>query len=192
MTIITVDLLRHGEPVGGRIYRGGLDHALTEKGWIQMQTAVEAHNAPWQYVVTSPLKRCHSFSKGFANERGITWQQEAAFVEIGFGAWEGRSAAEIQAENPDEFKAFYADPINNTPPQAEPLLAFEQRVLRTWQNVIVAAKTTQKHHILLVAHAGVIRVILSHVLQIPLAAMYRVSIPNAALSRVTIPLDDAQ
>lgn len=37
MTGTLIDLIRHGEPAGGRRYRGhGLDDPLTEKGWSQM------------------------------------------------------------------------------------------------------------------------------------------------------------
>ena len=38
--ITTLDLMRHGEPVGGRRYRGRTDDPLSEKGWNQMWTAV--------------------------------------------------------------------------------------------------------------------------------------------------------
>jgi len=31
--ITTIDLLRHGEPVGGRMLRGSTDHPLSETGW---------------------------------------------------------------------------------------------------------------------------------------------------------------
>ena len=31
-----LDLLRHAEPKGGRLYRGNQDDALTDKGWNQM------------------------------------------------------------------------------------------------------------------------------------------------------------
>ena len=36
----TIDLLRHGEPLGGGRYRGQMDDALSEKGWQQMWQAV--------------------------------------------------------------------------------------------------------------------------------------------------------
>ncbi|MHB1590203.1 MAG: histidine phosphatase family protein [Sulfuricella sp.] len=40
MKSTTIDLIRHGEPVGGRRYRGRTDDPLSEKGWNQMWTAV--------------------------------------------------------------------------------------------------------------------------------------------------------
>ena len=38
--LTTIDLIRHGEPVGGRKYRGQTDDPLSEKGWEQMWKAV--------------------------------------------------------------------------------------------------------------------------------------------------------
>ena len=35
-----IDLLRHGEPVGGRLLRGSQDDPLTEEGWSQMRASV--------------------------------------------------------------------------------------------------------------------------------------------------------
>ena len=37
--IITVDLLRHGEPEGGDILRGRINPKLTTTGWRQMSTS---------------------------------------------------------------------------------------------------------------------------------------------------------
>jgi broad specificity phosphatase PhoE len=45
---MTLDLLRHGEPEGGRLYRGNLlDNPLSEKGWQQMQASVNGIVRSW-------------------------------------------------------------------------------------------------------------------------------------------------
>ncbi|MFO8155736.1 MAG: histidine phosphatase family protein, partial [Thiohalospira sp.] len=86
----TVDLLRHGEPEGGRRYRGQSDDPLSATGWQQMQAAV-AGATPWQRVISSPLSRCRVFAETLAAERGLPLEVEADFREIGFGEWEGQS-----------------------------------------------------------------------------------------------------
>jgi iron complex transport system substrate-binding protein len=58
--ITTLDLMRHGEPVGGRKYRGQLDDPLSEKGWAQMRWAVWEH-CPWQAGVPSNKHRTGLF-----------------------------------------------------------------------------------------------------------------------------------
>ena len=60
-TETVIDLLRHGESIGGRRYRGQQDDALSELGWEQMWQSVGGHDA-WQQIVTSPLQRCHTFA----------------------------------------------------------------------------------------------------------------------------------
>ncbi|HHO59588.1 MAG TPA: histidine phosphatase family protein, partial [Thiotrichales bacterium] len=58
-----IDVIRHGEPEGGRRYRGhSVDDPLTEKGWLQMRSAVP-ENPPWQHIISSPLVRCLDFSR---------------------------------------------------------------------------------------------------------------------------------
>ena len=42
-----IDVIRHGEPKGGRRYRGyGIDDPLTETGWQQMWTAMPDTRLP--------------------------------------------------------------------------------------------------------------------------------------------------
>lgn len=40
MKFKTIDLLRHGEPVGGNVLRGRTDHELTELGWQDRKSVV--------------------------------------------------------------------------------------------------------------------------------------------------------
>ena len=58
----TIDLIRHGEPVGGRKYRGQIDDPLSDKGWAQMREAVGDHR-PWDVIISSSLSRCLDFAR---------------------------------------------------------------------------------------------------------------------------------
>ncbi|HAJ92517.1 MAG TPA: histidine phosphatase family protein [Gammaproteobacteria bacterium] len=175
-----IDLLRHGEPVGGRRYRGQQDDALSERGWEQMWQAVGDVNA-WQQIVTSPLQRCHAFATALAERHGTPVQAEPRFAEIGFGDWEGKTRTELEALIPGQLGRFYQDPVNNRPPGAEPLDDFVARV-RTGFNAVLTAYPGQS--VLVVAHAGVIRAILSRVLSMPSPAMYRINVANAGMTRL--------
>lgn len=177
-----IDLIRHGEPEGGALYRGHIDHPLSELGWRQMHNAV-AGDKPWQQIVSSTLSRCSAFAEQLSGRHHIPLQYESRFMEIGFGEWEGKSAEQLEAERKEEFYAFYDDPVNNTPTGAEPLMDFRQRVLTAWDEML---KQYQDQHVLVVGHAGMMRVILAEILQMPINAMYRIQIPNAALSRISI------
>jgi len=90
----TLDFLRHGEPVGGKRYCGQTDDPLSEKGWPQMCT-VTAGARPWMAIVSSPLSRCRAFAEWLAGAAGLPLSIDERLAEVGFGVWEGRTAAEL-------------------------------------------------------------------------------------------------
>ena len=178
----TLDLLRHGEPVGGSRYRGQIDDPLSDKGWGQMRTAVgNAH--PWDRIISSPLTRCSDFARELATRHALPLDLEPRLMELGFGEWEGRTAQELMRTDADILARFWRDPLHHTPPGAETLPAFEARVIAAW-NDLLAQHRGQR--LLLVCHAGVIRLLLSHALAMPLAHMFRIQVPNAGLSRLRV------
>jgi alpha-ribazole phosphatase/probable phosphoglycerate mutase len=177
-----IDIIRHGEPVGGSKYRGQIDDPLSEKGWRQMRTAV-AGRSEWQQIVSSDLCRCADFARETGERLGVAVELEPGFREVGFGSWEGKSAKELLAEDPEGTAAFWSDPINNTPPGAEPLLAFQQRITETWKAMV--GRHAGKH-LLLVGHAGMMRILLLHTLELPLEAFYRFDPRNASMVRIRI------
>ena len=119
-----IDVIRHGEPVGGRRYRGhGVDDPLTEKGWQQMWDAVE-DCSDWQHIATSPLSRCIDFAQRLSKKLKIGYSADERLKEIGFGSWEGLTPDEILARDAHALDHFYKDPIRNRPDGAEPLEAF--------------------------------------------------------------------
>ncbi|MDH5632309.1 MAG: histidine phosphatase family protein [Gammaproteobacteria bacterium] len=181
MTETVIDLIRHGEPVGGRAYRGhGVDDPLSEKGWQQMWSAV-GETYSWQKLFTSPMSRCREFAEALARRTGAIVIVDDRLKEIGFGAWEGRTPEQIQATDPDEYAGFYRDPVNNRPEGAEPLQGFRSRVVDAYENILADSDAGR---ILVVTHAGVIRALMTHVLQAPEAAMYRIKVTNASITRI--------
>jgi alpha-ribazole phosphatase len=176
----TLDLMRHGEPVGGRMYRGGIDHPLSERGWQQMRSATAAPE-PWDYIVSSPLARCRDFAGELAERLGLACSVDPRLQEVGFGVWEGKTGDQLRAEDPRQLSRFDHDPVGNRPHGAEPLDAFLQRVGSCIDDLL--AQQPGRHG-LLVCHAGVMRAAVAHTLGAPLPAMYRLAVDNAALSRV--------
>ena len=164
-----IDIIRHGEPVGGRRYRGySVDDPLTEKGWQQMRAAVPVKPL-WTHIVSSPLKRCLEFSHELADDLQIPCRTEDNLKEIGFGDWEGKTPEEILAKNPLALEHFYKDPVNNRPQGAEPLDTFSVRV---WQAYLTVLDEYKDQHVLIVAHAGVARAITANILQMSLDDVY--------------------
>jgi alpha-ribazole phosphatase/probable phosphoglycerate mutase len=177
-----VDLIRHGEPVGGQKYRGQTDDPLSEKGWAQMRAAVAAHR-PWQQIVSSPLSRCRVFAEELARRHDLPLELDERFKEIGFGAWEGRTAEELKRDDPDVVHRFWLDPVTHRPPGAEPLAKFQGRVIAAWEELVARQRG---RHVLVVCHAGVVRMLVSHALGIPLERLFRIQVPNAGLTRLKV------
>lgn len=180
--VTTIDLIRHGEPVGGARFRGHTDDPLSATGWAQMRVAVQGES-PWQVVVSSPLLRCAEFATELAARAGVPLETEKGFKEIGFGEWEGRTSEELMQEDPDCLDRLWRDPAGYTPPGGEGLETFAARVTASWNDTL--ARHAGKH-VLLVAHGGVNRVILCLALQIPLQHMFRLQVPFAGMSRVRV------
>lgn len=178
-TPVFLDLMRHGEPVGGRYYRGQRDDPLSEKGWRQMWEAAGPRH-PWDYIISSPLRRCAAFAQALGERAAISVRLDERLMEVGFGAWEGHTADELRAADPEGFRRFRDDPLHARPPGAEPLPDFYRRVSAAWEEVL--AEPGGRHG-LIVAHAGVIRAVLCHALDIPLGNMYRIQVRNAGLTR---------
>ena len=187
-TITTIDLIRHGEPVGGHKYRGQSDDPLSEKGWGQMRTAVGEHR-PWDAIVSSTLSRCAAFASELAQRHALPLEFDARLMEIGFGEWEGRTAAAVTALDPALLKRFWSDPLNNVPPGAELLTAFRDRVIPAWDEILTHHSGK---HILIVGHAGVIRMVVRHVLDMPLQRVFRITVPNAGITRIRVESDGEQ
>lgn len=178
-----VDLIRHGEPVGGARYRGSRDDPLSERGWQQMRSALHGRD-DWQSIVSSPLSRCLDFATEVGQRLGLPVHVDDDLREVGFGAWEGLSRADVENLYPGAVEAFYQDPESSRPAGAEPLDLFRSRVVAAWERCL------REHHrdrTLLVAHAGVIRAIITHLAGMRAADMYRLRISNAGVSRVIIP-----
>jgi alpha-ribazole phosphatase/probable phosphoglycerate mutase len=175
-----IDLLRHGEPVGGRKYRGQRDDPLSEKGWTQMRAKLAGH-APWQRVISSPLSRCRAFAEALSTEHHLPLHCDDRLKEVGFGVWEGKTPDQLNEEDPQQLPRFRADPVNARPAGAEPLEQFYRRVTTALDEIVAGYR---HEHLLIVCHAGVIRMALAHVLKIPLENAYRLEVASAALTRL--------
>lgn len=181
MTETVIDLIRHGEPEGGRVYRGHkIDDPLSEQGWQQMWDAIGDH-CPWQRIISSPLKRCRAFSEAISDKHELPVTIEEQFREVGFGDWEGKTPEELKQDRAAEYQAFYIDPVHNRPTGAEPLRDFIARVSKAYDNI---RSQYAGQRLLIVSHAGVMRAIIAHVLGAEPAGLYRINISNAGISRI--------
>lgn len=178
-SVLEVDLLRHGEPLGGRRYRGdGVDDPLDETGWRQMWSAVGG-GCSWRRVMCSPLRRAREFAEALAAQRGIPCAVDDRWREVGMGAWEGLTREQAQAADAQAYAAYHLDPLAGRPAGAESLDALRGRVAGA-----LDALQSEQGPLLVVAHAVVIRAAIAHAVQGSTAAMMRIPVAYAGMTRL--------
>lgn len=179
--MMRVGLLRHGEVNGGSRFRGHTDDALTSIGLQQMRAATDGRH--WSQVVSSPLVRCAAFANAFARQHSLPLTFDPRLREMHFGMWEGRSASELMAEDPEALTRFWRDPDSHPPPGGEPLAGFQARVLDAWKD-LTSGRIGKR--VLVVTHGGVIRILLCHVFAVPVPRWHEFDVPHGKLHGVHI------
>lgn len=182
-----LDLLRHGETVSGGGFRGRLDDALTDTGWQQLRQTVE-QAGPWDRIVSSPLRRCADFAAELAAQRGLPLEFEPDLRELDFGEWEGRTAADLMTDHSDALGRFWNDPYGFTPPRGEPVIDFERRILTAIERL---TDRCADEHVLLVTHAGVMRLLLAEARGLPRGQLLQVEVRHAGLFGLRVGFSDA-
>lgn len=181
MSDTLIDLIRHGEPVGGRQFRGdGVDDPLSATGWAQLRAAL-GDACPWDQVISSPMARCRPFAMEVAGRHGLPLAVEPALREIGMGSWESRTPEDLAAHDADAFAAMARDPVAYRPPGGEPLDEFSTRVVTAYERQVALHPG---RHLLIVCHSGVMRAVVGYLLRAQAQRWYRLRIDYAGLVRV--------
>ncbi len=182
--VTTLDLIRHGECDDGAIFRGTTDSLLSESGKRKMLEVIRNHGtSQWQTVLSSPLQRCQRVAKELAQERELPLHTLNALQEISFGDWDGQSFTAVERDSPAAFAQYWQDREKHTPPNGEPLTQFHQRTDAVLSEIL---KHYRGQHLLMVTHGGVIRSLLAHCLQMPIAAMQHIEVPPCCRSQIKI------
>jgi alpha-ribazole phosphatase/probable phosphoglycerate mutase len=174
----TIHLLRHGEVSGKKCFRGSTDTPLNQAGQQQMKQAVSQLES-LHAIVSSPLSRCLSFASTFAASQKTPLEINDRFAEIKFGDWEQKTADEIELTDPGALLRFYQDPTFKPPGDSECQNDFLQRIIPAWQMLL---SNYAGQNVLLITHAGVIRMLFSHILNIPIQQTFNIQIEHACLS----------
>ena len=177
---VKIDLLRHGELKGERVYCGVTNKKLTTLGWQQMVNACvkEQH---WKNIVSSPLSRCLDFAKHLSNSLALPLQVDARWQEMNFGQWDGLSAQQIMAFDEKKLFQFWENPLKITPTDGESLDDMQDRILDAWQAL---KKTNQPT--LVVTHGGPIRILCCHLENLPVERLFDIDVPYGHRRNISI------
>lgn len=176
-------LIRHGETEGDGIrrYKGSLDIPLSEKGIRQIRelSSFLSQHSPPDAVYTSPLSRAAGSADLIARPYGLTPVVVPEFRELNFGAWEGLSFPEVKERYPEEFAAWADNPMKQGPVDGETVQDVRDRA-------VPALKLLLDNHrdrtVAVVAHGAVNRILVCHVLGIPLNNIFRIEQDFGALN----------
>ena len=178
--LTTLDLLRHGEVDGQYCPGGNRDPLLSEAGWTSLRAWL-GEPPGWRAVISSPARRCADFAREVAERLDMPLRLDPDWRELGFGAWEGRSWAELYEREGEALLAFWRKPAGHPAPGGEDFRRFERRVRTAWRR---ALREWEGRHVLIVTHAGPIRSLVRQVLGFPAARLARLDAPLAGLSRL--------
>jgi len=177
-------LVRHGETqanVDG-VYCGVSDLALTQRGQWQ------AHRLAWQLaaisferILTSRLRRSQETAQILRPQATTeTWPQ---LDEMDFGQWELRHHRDLKHQDAERYAAWCTDWQYAMPPDGEGFQAFSQRVVAVTDRL---RQLDGAGNTLLVAHQGVLGIILATLLGLPPAAMWHFTFQQDAFTQVAI------
>lgn len=174
-------LIRHGETEGAekRRYKGSIDVPLSENGIRQMELLSVYITNPLTAVYCSDLSRAIKSAEIIAEPHSLNPIVVPDLRERNFGLWEGMSFDEIREKYTCEFDAWAGNPLQFSPMGGESTLEMRERVLNSLNEII---RNHNSEHIAIVSHGGVNRIILCHLLGIPLENIFRIEQDYAALN----------
>lgn len=177
-------LVRHGETTGESSirYHGRNDVPLSELGEQQVARLLPlVQDLQFHAVLHSPLDRARVSANilldGLRHPPGLV-EEVADFTELGFGAMEGLTAEEIAVREPAWFAEWQAGRADGFP-GGEKFAGFAERVQRTVDDVLARHPDGD---LLLVAHKGIIKRAVGHLLGLSTEAVKRLDPALGSLS----------
>jgi len=179
-------VVRHGETFNNveDRFTGQSDVPLSPSGEKQA-LAVAAYLATDRLdaIVSSDLQRARLTAQAIAKYHQLSVEEDPQLRELSLGQWEGRTPAEVQEVEPDALMRWRADPSTSAPAGGETLIQFRDRITRGldhWYSLYPDGT------VLWVAHAGLIGVLVCHLLGIDLNRRWQFHHDNASVTELLI------
>jgi broad specificity phosphatase PhoE len=175
-------LLRHGEVVHAerRRFVGHLDVPLSPHGEVQCAAqATRLRRAPLRAVFTSDLSRALRSGEIIGAPHGLVPRALSALREMDMGRWDGLTAAELEAREPEAFRDWMSRVGEFPFPGGDDV---PRLVARVWPAFEAIAAAHAGQTVAVVAHAGPNRAILCRALGLPLTRLVAFGQDYAALT----------
>ena len=169
MSLQRLVLLRHGQTdynAAGRM-QGHIDSVLTEAGVAQAaHVAPEIARLAPDRLISSDLRRAVDTADLVGAASGRPVKLDARLRETHLGEWQGRTVAEIEAEQPGAIAAWRSDPAW-TPPGGESRIEVVRRSLPVVEELDEEYAGSPDATVVLVAHGGLIAGLVCGLLALP-------------------------
>lgn len=178
----TIYLLRHGKPElvdEQRRFIGQVDLKLCDEGYRQAQKLGEKlQSRKIDAVFCSDLKRSVETAQPIAASHNLESIVLPQLREINLGKWDGVTFSEIARIYPKEFRQRGNDIAYFRPPGGESFSDCNTRALAAFQEI----RGTHYENMVIVGHAGVNRLLLCHILGMPLNNLFRITQDYACMN----------
>ena len=170
-SVSTLVLVRHAASRSAGKFAGQTDDSLSRQGRRQLQElSRKLSKFRFHAIFVSDLTRAIDTARPAARHQKLELQVRPALREMHFGRWQGLSWEQIRRQEPRRadrwLKHFATEPI----PGAEPFRQFKRRVNSELKAIVDA---NRGRCVLVVTHAGVIRVALAGALGMKDENMFR-------------------
>lgn len=180
-------LIRHGHVDGIRPerFRGRADLSLTRRGLAEAQAVAERIASEWRpiKVYTSPLARCVATGAAIAAACRIPTDVNGDLIDIDYGAWQGKSCADIEQNEPKLYAAWRATPHLVRFPGGDSL---QDLMARAADALRLALARHPDDTVVLVAHDSLNRVLLLQLLDQPLSAYWRLAQTPCCINEIDV------
>ena len=177
-----VFLIRHGkiqQEDDQRRYIGQINLPLTEEGTRQaqgLQKRFERTNIKTIYC--SDLSSSIETAQIVANPRNVPVVVCQKLREISMGEWEGCTFGDIARRFPEKFKARGNDIVSYRVPGGESFADCSNRIVAALEEIIASSTG----NLVIAGHAGINRLLLCHMLGMPIANLFSIGQDYACLN----------
>ena len=186
---ITIYLLRHGDTRIDDVsrYIGWTDIPLSDNGRRQAEWwRKELSPVRFDRIICSDLGRSAETAGIVARGRDVAVESSSDLREINLGKWDGLEMQQVRFQFPAEYEKRGINPAAFRPEQGESFFDLSGRVVPAFEKI---TRSSCAGSILIVGHAGVNRVILCHLLEMPLSNLFRLGQDYGCLNMLSCGYD---
>ncbi|HTV56519.1 MAG TPA: histidine phosphatase family protein [Terriglobia bacterium] len=173
-------LVRHATAQGNGRFQGQRNVPLAETGRLELPLLVKKCSMyPVRVIYSSDLRRASKTAEAIARQFGLEVKIRSALREMSFGLWEGLSWKQVRSRFPRTARLWIERFPQHAIPGAESFGSFKRRVVQEVRGIV---RTNPGRCVVIVSHAGVIRVALARALGLPDRNLFRLEQRSCAVN----------